>query len=80
MSWSECCGCAMAFFCSMSATYDGAVLLWQCSTNKLFILNVILNVWLYKMTLEGARLPELHSSVSVASGTSFVEPNSSELQ
>ena len=25
MSWSECCGCVMDF----SATYDGAVLLWQ---------------------------------------------------
>ena len=46
------------------------------STNKLFIRcfllrqeanEVILNVWLYKMTLEGARLLELHSSVSVAS-------------
>ena len=34
------------------------------------------------MTLEGARVLELHSSVSVASGMSHhkVEPNSSELQ
>ena len=35
MSWSECCGCAMAFYAAckkkgvMSVTYDGAVLLWQ---------------------------------------------------
>ena len=29
MSWSECCGCVMAFFCCMSVTYDGAILLWQ---------------------------------------------------
>ena len=27
MSWSKCCGCAMAFLCSMSVTYDGIVLL-----------------------------------------------------
>ena len=49
------------------------------STNKLFCMcfllwqeanEVILNVWLYYMTLEGARLCELHSSVSVASGMS----------
>ena len=47
------------------------------STNELFCKcfllfqeanKVILNVWLYEMTLEGARLLELHSSVSVASG------------
>ena len=47
------------------------------STNKLFCKRllqeaneVILSVWLYKMTLEGARLLELHSSASVASGMS----------
>ena len=34
---------------------------------------VILNVWLYEMTLEGAKLLELHSSVSVASGMSHHE-------
>ena len=52
------------------------------STNKLFCKcflllqeanEVILNVWLYYMTLEGARLLELHSSVSVASGMSHHE-------
>ena len=52
------------------------------STNKLFrrcffhlpeANEVILNVWLYKMTMEGARLLGLHSSVSVASGMSHHE-------
>ena len=57
------------------------------STNKLFcnylqILcfllqqeanEVILNVWLCRMTLEGARLLGLHSSVSIASGISHHE-------
>ena len=36
---------------------------------------MILNVWLYYMTLEGARLLELHSSVSDASGMSHHEYN-----
>ena len=36
---------------------------------------MILNVWLYYMTLEGARLLELHSSVSVASEMSHLEYN-----
>ena len=31
---------------------------------------MILDVWLYQMTLGGARLLELHSSVSVAEGIS----------
>ena len=44
------------FSCSMSATYDGAVLLWQGSINEQFCTcflllqeanEVILNVWLY---------------------------------
>ena len=52
------------------------------STNKLFCMcfllyqdsnEVILNVWLCHMTLEGARLFELHISVSVASGMSHHE-------
>ena len=52
------------------------------STNKIFCKcflllqeanEVILNVWLYEMKLEGARLLELHSSVSVASGMSHHE-------
>ena len=34
---------------------------------------MILNVWLCWMTLEGARLVELHSSVSVVSGMSYHE-------
>ena len=36
---------------------------------------MILNVWLYLMTLQGARLFELHKSVSVASGMSHHELN-----
>ena len=36
-------------------------------------INVILDVWLCWTTLEGARLLELHSSVSVASGMSHHE-------
>ena len=32
---------------------------------------MILSAWLYYMTLDGARLLELHSSVSVASGMSY---------
>ena len=52
------------------------------STDKLFCRcfllrqeanEVTLDVWLYYMTLEGARLLELHSSVSVASGMSHHE-------
>ena len=52
------------------------------STNKLFCKclllsqeanEVILNVWLYEMTLEGASLIELHSSISVAIGMSHHE-------
>ena len=52
------------------------------STNKLFCKcflllqednEVILNVWLFWVTLDGARLLELHSSVSVASGISHHE-------
>ena len=63
MSWSECCGCAMAFY----AAYQWHMMVQYCcdsgSTNKLFCKcflpwqeanEVILNVWLYKMTLEGA--------------------------
>ena len=34
---------------------------------------MILDVWLYWVTLEGARLLELHSTVSVASGMSHHE-------
>ena len=41
---------------------------------------MIMNVWLYYMTLEGARLLELHSSVSVTSGMSRREQNQTAMR
>ena len=71
------------FLCSMSATYDGAstVVAVVAQTSYFcmcFLLRqesneIILYVWLYLMTLEGARLLELHSSASVARGMSHHE-------
>ena len=82
MSWSECCWGVMAF----PAACQRRMMVQYCcssgSTNKLlckcFLLlqeanEVILNAWLYFMTLEGARLLEQHSSASVASGMSHHE-------
>ena len=76
---SECLLVCDGFFCSLSVTYDGAVLLsyWQFKQAmcKCFLLwqeaiEVILDVWLYYIILEGERILELHRSVSVASGLS----------
>ena len=82
MSWNECCGCVVAF----SAACHRYMMVQYCcdsgSTNNLFCKcflhwqktnKVILNMWLYLMTLEGARLLKLYSSVSVASGMSHQE-------
>ena len=84
MSWSECCGGVMAF----SAACQRHMMMQYCcgsgSTNKLlckcFLIRqehneAILNVWLYWMTLEGARLLVLQRSVFVASGMSNNEKN-----
>ena len=77
-----CCGCVMAF----SAACQQHMMVQYCCgngiTNKLFCMcfilrqethEVILNVWLYLMTLEGAGLLVMHSSASVASGMSHHE-------
>ena len=82
MSWSECCGCVIAI---SAACQRHMMVLYCCgsgSTNKLFCMcflllqeanEVILNVWLYYITLGVERLLELHSSVSVAIGMSHHE-------
>ena len=82
MSLSECCGCAMAFY---AACQRHMIVQYCCSsgsTNRLFYKcfflrqeanEVILDVWLYWMILEGKRLLELYSSVSVSSGMSHQE-------
>ena len=69
------------FFCSMSASCDDAVLMCG-GKNKLFCMcflpwqqanEVILNMRLYWMSLEGARLHERLGSVSDASWMSHHE-------
>ena len=71
---------------AFSAACQRHIMVHRCcgsgSTNKLFCKcflllqeanEVILNMWSYWMTLDGARLLELHSSVSVASVMSHHE-------
>ena len=84
VSWTECCGCAIALY---AACLWHMMVQYCCgsgSTNKLFsrcslswqdVNEVILYVWLFQMNLEGTRLLELHSSVSVARGMSHHELN-----
>ena len=76
--------CAMAFNAACQQHMMVQHCCGSCSTNKLFCMcfllwqeanEVILNMWLYKMTLEGARLLEVHSSASVASWMSHHEYN-----
>ena len=82
MSWCECCGCVMEF----SVACQRHMMVQYCcdsgSKNKLFCMSfllrheaneVILNAWLCWMKLEGEKLLELHSSVSVASWMSHHE-------
>ena len=82
MSRSECCRCAMAF----SAACRRHMMVQYCcgsgSTSKLVCMcfslrqeanEVILNVCLYYVTLEGTRLLELHWSVYAASWMSHHE-------
>ena len=74
VSCSEWCGCAMAFYVACQRH----MMVQHCSesgsTNKLFCRcfllwqednEVILNVWLFWMTMEGVRLLELHSHASL---------------
>ena len=56
MSWSECCGCAMAFYAACQRNMMAQYCCGSGSTNKQFFMcflhrqeanEVILNVWLY---------------------------------